>query len=52
MPADSADTLVIARAQEINLSLNGDFADVTYPPENYSGTIVYRCAITPKSFRS
>jgi len=36
LPVESADAIVIAKAQEIDailLSLNGDFADiVTYPP--------------------
>ena len=43
IPADSRDTLVIAKAQELDailVSLNGDFADiVTYPPTNYKGII-------------
>jgi predicted nuclease of predicted toxin-antitoxin system len=40
LPVESADALVIARAQEIDailLSLNGDFADIVkYPPTNYT----------------
>lgn len=43
LPVDSADGIVIAKAQEINsilLSLNGDFADiVTYPPGRYKGIV-------------
>jgi predicted nuclease of predicted toxin-antitoxin system len=43
LPAESPDTLVIAKAQEIAailLSMNGDFADiVTYPPKNYKGIV-------------
>ena len=38
LPVESPDTIVIAKAQEIDailLSMNGDFADiVTYPPKN------------------
>jgi predicted nuclease of predicted toxin-antitoxin system len=52
MPADSADTLVTARALEINailLSLNGDFADiVTHPPENYGGIIALQMRNHPE----
>jgi hypothetical protein len=43
MPVESPDTLVIAKAQEIDailLSMNGDFADiVTFPPKNYKGIV-------------
>jgi predicted nuclease of predicted toxin-antitoxin system len=43
LPVDSADTIVIAKAQEIAsilLSLNGDFADVvTYPPKRFLGIV-------------
>ena len=43
LPVESADAVVIAKAQEINailLSLNGDFADiVTYPPQHYKGIV-------------
>lgn len=43
IPADSADPVVIAKAQELDcvlLSLNSDFADiVTYPPTGYKGII-------------
>ena len=43
LPVESADALVIAKAQEIDailLSLNGDFADiVNYPPTNYRGIV-------------
>jgi predicted nuclease of predicted toxin-antitoxin system len=39
LPVESPDTIVIAKAQEIDailLSMNGDFADiVTYPPKNF-----------------
>ena len=41
IPPDSADALVIAKAQEFDsilVSVNGDFSDiVTYPPANYRG---------------
>ena len=40
---DSADQIVISKAQELNsilISLNGDFADiVSYPPASFKGTI-------------
>ena len=40
---DSADQIVISKAQELNsilISLNGDFADiVSYPPANFKGNI-------------
>lgn len=43
IPTDSADSVVILKAQEFDsilLSLNGDFADiVSYPPVNYKGII-------------
>src|SRR5271165_4541527 len=43
LPVESADAIVIAKAQEIDailLSLNGDFADiVNYPPKNYKGIV-------------
>jgi predicted nuclease of predicted toxin-antitoxin system len=43
LPAESADTAVIAKAQEIDallVSLNGDFADiVAYPPKSYKGIV-------------
>jgi predicted nuclease of predicted toxin-antitoxin system len=43
LPVESLDTIVIAKAQEMDailLSLNGDFADiVTYPPINYKGIV-------------
>lgn len=43
LPVESPDTVVIAKAQEIDailLSMNGDFADiVTYPPKNYKGIV-------------
>src|SRR6266849_9495450 len=43
LPVESPDTIVIAKAQEMDailLSMNGDFADiVTYPPKNYKGIV-------------
>lgn len=43
IPPNSDDTVVIAKAQELDailLSLNGDFADITtYPPRRYRGII-------------
>jgi predicted nuclease of predicted toxin-antitoxin system len=43
LPVESPDTMVIAKAQEMDailLSMNGDFADiVTYPPKNYKGIV-------------
>ncbi|MEW5767472.1 MAG: DUF5615 family PIN-like protein [bacterium] len=41
IPPDSADSVVISKAQQLDailVSLNGDFADIaTYPPANYKG---------------
>ena|SRR5713101_3269983 len=43
LPVESPDTIVIAKAQEMDailLSMNGDFADiVTYPPKNYKSIV-------------
>jgi predicted nuclease of predicted toxin-antitoxin system len=43
LPVESSDTIVIAKAQEIDailLSLNGDFSHiVNYPPKNYKGIV-------------
>ncbi len=43
LPVESPDTVVIAKAQEIDailLSMNGDFADIVrYPPKNYKGIV-------------
>ena len=37
------------RSGGLNLSLNGDFADiVTYPPENYTGTIALQMRNHPE----
>lgn len=52
LPTNSADSTVIAKAQEIRavlLSLNGDFADiVTYPPERYMGIIALQLRNHPE----
>jgi predicted nuclease of predicted toxin-antitoxin system len=52
LPADSPDTVVIFKSQEIDailLSLNGDFADiVTYPPKNYKGIIALQMRNHPE----
>jgi predicted nuclease of predicted toxin-antitoxin system len=52
LPAESADAIVIAKAQELGailLSLNGDFADiVSYPPQNCGGIIALQMRITQK----
>jgi predicted nuclease of predicted toxin-antitoxin system len=43
LPMDSADSVVIEKAQELDallLTLNGDFADIVrYPPAKYKGII-------------
>ncbi|MGB2624387.1 MAG: DUF5615 family PIN-like protein [Candidatus Acidiferrum sp.] len=43
LPVESPDTIVIAKAQEIEailLSMNGDFADIVmYPPKDYKGIV-------------
>jgi len=53
LPVESADAIVIAKAQEIGailLSLNGDFADiVTYPPKNYKGIIAIQLRNHPET---
>lgn len=53
LPVDSPDTIVIAKAQEIDsvlLSLNGDFADiVTYPPKNYKGIVALQMRNHPEA---
>ncbi len=52
MPIDSADSIVISKAQELDLiliSLNGDFADiVAYPPANYNGIIALQVRNHPE----
>ncbi len=52
IPRDSADALVIAKAQEFNsilVSVNGDFADiVTYPPANYQGIVALQIRNHPE----
>ncbi|PIP47976.1 MAG: hypothetical protein COS87_00170 [Chloroflexi bacterium CG07_land_8_20_14_0_80_45_17] len=52
IPADSADSVVISKAQELDsilVSLNGDFADiVAYPPANYKGIIALQVGNHPE----
>ena len=52
IPPDSADLVVISKAQELDsilVSLNGDFADiVTYPPANYKGIIALQVRNHPE----
>lgn len=52
LPVESADPVVIAKAQEIGavlLSLNGDFADiVTYPPAEYKGIVALQVRNHPE----
>jgi predicted nuclease of predicted toxin-antitoxin system len=52
IPKDSADTAVIAKAQELDtilVSLNGDFSDIiTYPPKNYRGIIALQVKNHPE----
>ncbi len=52
MPVESADWLVISKAQELDailLSLNGDFADiVAYPPEKFRGIVALQVRDHPE----
>jgi predicted nuclease of predicted toxin-antitoxin system len=52
IPADSADSIVISKAQELDsilISLNGDFADiVAYPPAHYKGIIAIQVRNRPE----
>jgi len=52
IPPDSADYVVISKAQELDsilVSLNGDFADiVTYPPAKYKGIIALQVRNHPE----
>ncbi len=52
IPTDSADTVVISKAQELDsilVSLNRDFVDiVTYPPANYKGIIALQVRNHPE----
>ncbi len=52
IPRDSPDSVVIAKAQELNtilVSLNGDFAEiVTYPPSKYKGIIALQVKNHPE----
>jgi predicted nuclease of predicted toxin-antitoxin system len=53
LPADSADPLVIAKAEELDavlVSLNGDFADITaYPPARHLGIIALQIHNHPET---
>lgn len=53
LPVESPDTLVIAKAQELNailLSLNGDFADIVrYPPRQYKGIVALQLKNHPET---
>lgn len=52
LPMESADPVVIAKAQEIDailLSMNGDFADLlSYPPGKYKGIIALQMRNHPE----
>ena len=52
LPVESADDLVIAKAQTLNailLSLNGDFADIlNYPPQRYKGIVALQIRNHPE----
>lgn len=52
IPADSADAVVISKAQKLDsilVSLNGDFADIlTYPPVSYKGIIAIQIRNHPE----
>ena len=54
IPAESPDSIAIAKAQEVGailLSLDGDFADiVTYPPRKYRGIIALQAHNHPEIF--
>jgi len=53
IPVDSADPVVLAKAQELDailLSLDGDFADiVSYPPADYKGIIALQVRNHPEA---
>lgn len=52
IPRDSRDSVVIAKAQELEdilVSLNGDFADITtYPPSQYKGILALQVRNHPE----
>jgi predicted nuclease of predicted toxin-antitoxin system len=56
IPTESEDTVVIAKAQELNailVSLNGDFGDIpTYPPSQYKGIIALQVRNRPETIPS
>jgi len=53
LPKHSVDSLVIAKAQELNsilLSLNGDFSDIiSYPPADFRGIIAIQVRNHPEA---
>jgi len=55
LPVESADGVVIAKAQELDailVSLNGDFADlVTYPPKRFKGIVALQVLNHPEITR-
>lgn len=55
LPVESADIMVITKAQELDailLSLNGDFADiVTYPPKHFKGIVALQILNHPEITR-
>ena len=52
IPTDSADSVAISKAQELDsilVSLNGDFVEiVAYPPANYKGIIALQVGNHPE----
>jgi len=52
IPADSPETVVISKAQELDsilISLNGDFTDiVSYPPDQYKGIVALQVRNHPE----
>jgi len=56
LPVESEDSVVIAKAQEVDailLSLNGDFADiVAYPPSNFKGIVTLQMRNRPSLIRT
>lgn len=56
LPTDSADPIVIRKAQELQavlISLNGDFADIVrYPPADFGGIVALQLRNRPESVPS
>ena len=52
LPIESADLVVISKAQELGMiliSLNGDFANISnYPPNNYQGIVALQVRNHPE----